>query len=321
MSTEAGKVQAQREAYGLTLAKLGEEQPEVVVLDADVSKSTRTTYFAEKFPERFFNFGIAEQNMMAAAAGMAACGLIPFVNTFSFLATFRAADQFWTSVVYPGLNVKVAASYGGVSDSYDGPTHQSITDIAWVRSLPNLVVVVPADAVEVEKALPVLARYPGPVWLRLARVATPIINGDEFQFHLGRAVVYREGRDVALIGCGVILYRVLEAARLLEDEGIRATVLSISTLKPLDKMAIIDAARQTGAIVTCEEHNVLGGLGAAVCETVCDVYPVPVTRLGFCDTFAESGGYDELLDKYGLSIEMIAETAKKMVQIKLKQGG
>lgn len=310
---------AQREAYGLALSELGAQIPEVTVLDADTSSSTRTIYFADKFPERFFNFGIAEQNMMAAAAGMAKCGLIPFVNSFSFLTTFRAADQFRSSIVYPGLNVKVVANYAGLSDSYDGPTHQETSDIAWVRSLPNLCVVVPADAVEAAKALPVIARHNGPVWLRLSRNPTPAIHTDDFEFKLGRATTLRQGGDVTLIGCGVILGRVLQAAEQLSSLGIESTVISLSTLKPLDEAAILEAARRTGAIVTCEEHNVIGGLGAAVCETVAGGCPVPVIRIGVPDTFADSGDYDQLLDKYGLGVPAIVEAGVKA--IRLKQDG
>lgn len=304
------KLVAQRDAYGLALVELGKANPNVVVLDADVSKSTKTVHFAKEFPERFFNFGIAEQNMMAAAAGMAKSGMIPFVNTFSFLATYRAADQLRSSVVYPKANVKIAATYGGLSDSFDGPTHQSIADLAMVRALPNLTVVVPADAVEVEKALPVLANYNGPVWFRLSRNPSPVIYGDDYKFAIGKASILQEGADLTLISLGTMLGRVLDAAALLRKEGINPTVLSISTLKPLDQESILTAARKTGALVTVEEHTILGGLGAAVCETVADQYPVPVKRVGIPDTFADTGPYEALLDKYGLSVQNIVTAAK-----------
>ncbi|NMB12473.1 MAG: transketolase family protein [Firmicutes bacterium] len=307
---------AQREAYGAGLVELGKANPNVAVLDADVSNSTRTLYFAKEFPGRFFNFGIAEQNMMAAAAGMAKGGLIPFVNTFSFLATYRAADQLRTSIVYPKLNVKVAATYGGLSDSFDGPTHQSIADVAMVRAMPNLTVVVPADAVEVAKALPVLAELNGPVWLRLSRNPSPVIYNDDFQFTLGKATVLREGTDLTLIGCGTISGRVLEAADLLGHEGLNPRVISISTLKPLDEEAILSAARETGAIVTVEEHSIVGGLGAAVSEVVADQYPCPVKRVGIPDTFADTGPYEELLDKFGLSVDNIVKAAKEALAMK-----
>lgn len=316
MSINEFKMVAQREAYGLALRELGREIPEIVVLDADVSKSTRTLYFAQQFPDRFFNFGIAEQNMMAAAAGMAKCGLVPLVNSFSFLATFRAADQFRSSVVYPSLNVKVVAHYAGVSDSFDGPTHQEISDIAWVRALPNLCVVVPADSVETVKALPIITQYNGPVWLRLSRNPTPVINSEQYEFKLGHAAIMRKGKDVTFISCGIVLARVLKAAEELAQQGIDAQVISIATLKPLDEVTIINAARTTGAIVTCEEHNIIGGLGAAVCETVTKSYPVPVIRLGIPDCFADTGDYDQLLDKYGLGMSTIMKAARDAIHLK-----
>ncbi|HHV94478.1 MAG TPA: transketolase family protein [Firmicutes bacterium] len=314
------KMIAQREAYGEALLDLGKANPNVVVLDADVSNSTRTVYFAEQFPGRFFNFGIAEQNMMAAAAGMAKCGLIPFVNTFSFLATYRAADQLRTSIVYPKANVKIAATYGGLSDSFDGPTHQSIADLAWVRALPDLTVVVPADAVEVRKALPVLAEVNGPVWLRLSRNPSPVVYGDDFEFTLGKAAVLREGTDVTLMSCGTVLERVLEAAARLVQDGVNPRVVSISTLKPIDKEAILAAARETGAIVTVEEHNIVGGLGAAVSEVVADQHPCPVKRVGIPDTFADTGPYDELLDRFGLAVDDIVQAAKAALALKKANG-
>ena len=309
---------AQREAYGKALVKLGEENHNIVVLDADVSKSTRTLYFEQAFPDRFFNFGIAEQNMMAAAAGMAKCGLIPFVNSFSFLTTYRAADQLRSSVVYPKLNVKVVAHYGGLSDSFDGPTHQSIADIAWVRALPGLCVVVPSDAVETEKALRAIVDYNGPVWLRLSRNPSPVIHGDDYEFTLSRACIEREGKDVTLISCGTVLDRVMQAAEVLQQQGIDAQIISVATLKPFDEEAIIKAARTTGAIVTCEEHNVIGGLGAAVCETVAKSCPVPVLRLGIPDCFADTGAYEGLLDQYGLGVENLVDKAKAAISLKRK---
>lgn len=306
----------QRETYGKGLVELGKEIDRIVVLDADVSKSTRTVYFSEAFPERFFNFGIAEQNMMAAAAGMAKCGLIPFVNTFSFLATYRAADQLRSSIVYPRANVKIVSHYGGLSDSYDGPTHQSIADIAWVRALPGLCVVVPSDSVEAEKALPVIAKYQGPVWFRLTRNPSPIVNSDTYEFKIGKACVKRKGKDVTLVSCGTVISRVLKAADDLEKEGIDAQVISVATLKPFDEEEIIKAARTTGAIVTCEEHNIIGGLGSAVCETVSKCCPIPVIPMGIPDCFADTGDYESLLDRYGLNVNEIVAAAKKAIEMK-----
>lgn len=303
-----------REAYGVKLVEIGKSLPEMVVLDADVSKSTRTVYFAKEFPERFFNFGIAEQNMMAAAAGMAATGLVPFVNSFSFLTTYRAADQFRTSVVYPGLGVIVVASYGGLSDSFDGPTHQTIADIAWVRALPGLNVIVPADSIEVIEALPVLASLKKPVWIRLCREKTPVINKSDYKFQLGKAVKFREGKDIALIGCGIAVARMLDVVNLLVDRGYDPLLLSIPTIKPLDEKAIIEAAQKTKKIITCEEHNIIGGLGSAVCEVIAKKCYAMVERIGIPDTFAESGSYNDLLDRYGLSVENILHASIKMIQ-------
>ena len=308
--------EAIREAYGLALLELGKVMPETVVLDADVSKSTRTVHFAKVFPERFINFGIAEQNMMCAAAGMATEGLIPFVNSFSFLTTYRAADQFRTSIVYPGLNVKIGANYGGLSDSYDGPTHQTVADIAWVRALPNLTVIVPSDAIEIKKAIPLIAKHNGPVWIRLCRAETEIIHSDNYDFKIGRAEIIRHGKDIALIGCGIAVPRIIKAAEQLTEKGYDPMLVSISTIKPIDEDIIIKAAKITGAIITCEEHNVSGGLGAAVSEVVAEEFPVRVKKMGIPDTFAESGDYEKLLDKYGLAVNAIAENAEKMIKEK-----
>jgi transketolase len=318
MNTKLLKSEAIREAYGMELARLGKTNPEIVVLDADVSKSTRTCYFAEEFPERFINFGIAEQNMMSAAAGMALAGLIPFVNSFCFLNTYRAADQFRTSIAYPNLHVIAAGTSGGLSDSLDGPTHQTVSDIAWVRAIPNVSVVVPTDAVEIEKALPVLIKHNGPVWLRLCREKTPVIHNSDYEFRLGKAEILRDGKDIALIGCGIAVPRLMDAAHELIGKGYDPMLISMPTIKPLDEDAIFYAARKTGAILTCEEHNIIGGLGAAVCETVTKKYPVPVLRLGVPDTFAESGGYDQLLDKYGLKVQDIIETSEELIKSKLR---
>lgn len=308
------KKEAIREAYGQELEKMGEQFPQLVVLDADVSKSTRTLYFARKFPERFINFGIAEQNMMAAAAGMATMGDIPVVNSFSFLTTYRAADQFRTSVVYPKLNVKVAANYGGLSDSFDGPTHQTVADISWVRALPGLVVFVPSDAEEMRKALPEVLRYSGPVWMRLCRAETEVYHGSSYQFQLGKAEVLKEGEDVTLVGCGVLMPRVIEAARELENQGISAQIVNVHTLKPLDKETLCKCAQKTGAVVTVEEHNVIGGLGSAVCEIVAEENLASVARVGIPDIFAESGPYETLLDRYGMSVKEIVGKALSVVK-------
>lgn len=308
------KKEAVREAYGQALASLAQKFPRLVVLDADVSKSTRSTLFAQACPERFINFGIAEQNMMAAAAGMAAMGDIPVVNSFSFLTTYRAADQFRTSIVYPGLNVKVAANYAGLSDSFDGPTHQTIADIAWVRALPNLTVLSISDGPEMRKALPQILRHQGPVWFRLCRAETQVVHDENYDFQLGKADLVRPGSDVSLIGTGVVLPRLLEAALQLATQGVEAEVLNIHTLKPLDAMAVRASAARTGCVVTVEEHNILGGLGGAVCEALSETGGAPVIRVGIPDTFAESGPYEELLDRYGLSGGHIVAAARRAME-------
>lgn len=313
--------EAIREAYGLELARLGREMPELLVLDADVSKSTRTLYFAKAFPDRFFNFGIAEQNMMAAAAGMSTIGFVPIVNTFSFLATYRAADQFRTSIVYPKLNVKVAATYGGLSDSYDGPTHQTVADIAWVRALPGLSVIVPSDAEEMRKALPAIIAHRGPVWFRLCRAETEVYHSADYQFRFGKSEIVRDGADVSIIGCGVVMPRILQAAAILSGKGIDPLVMNVPTLKPFDAEAVCAAARKTGLIVTVEEHNVIGGLGSAVCEAVAAENTASVIRLGIPDTFAESGPYDKLLDRYGLSVDGIVSAVERLANNRHKSWG
>ena len=305
-----------RDAYGRALADYGEVNPDVVVLDADVSASTRTRYFAERFPDRFFNLGVAEQGMIDVAVGLALGGKIPFANTFAFLISLRAAEQVRTCVCYARTNVKLAAGYGGLSDSKDGPTHQAICDLAVMRSLPNIVVMVVADAVEARKAVPVVAEYDGPVYLRLSRAEVPIIFDEDHILKIGEGVVLKDGGDVTLIGTGIMVGRCLEAAEALEKEDIKARVLEIHTLKPLDKNLIIKAARETGAIVTAEEHSVIGGLGGAVAETLSESYPVPIERVGIQDTFTESGPYFSLLEKYGLGVMDIVEAAKRAVSKK-----
>lgn len=303
---------AVREAYGLKIAELGLSNENIAVLDADVSKSTRTQHFSDQIPRRFYNMGIAEQNMMSVAAGMATIGVIPFVNSFSFLTTYRAADQFRTSIVYPGLNVKVMASYGGLSDSYDGPTHQTLADIAWVRALPNLTVIVPSDSVEMEKVLPEIINHNGPVWVRICRAETSVIHKQDYEFKIGKAEIIREGKDVSIISCGVVLDRVLKAADKLIEKGIDPMIINMPTIKPLDEEVIKKASKTTSGIVTVEEHNILGGLGAAVSEVVTKYNPTRIERIGIPDTFAESGAYDELLEKYGLGIDNIVSAAESI---------
>ena len=319
MKIAAEKI-AIRDAFGQALLELGRENDKVIVLDADVSHSTKTIKFKEKFPDRFFNIGVAEANMMNIAAGLATCGFIPFVSTFSFLACLRAGEQIRTSIAYPELNVKIAAGFAGLSDSYDGTTHQSVCDIAIARSIPNLTVIVVADAQETKIAVPAIAQYKGPVFFRLSRAEVPVIFDKDHQFEIGKANILREGSDVTLIATGVMVVRVLEAADKLENEGVSAGVLEIHTIKPLDERIVLQAAEKTKAIVTAEEHSILGGLGSAVAELLVKHYPVPLEMVGILDVFAESGGYEELLDKYGMGVTDIVKAAKAVLERKKRWG-
>ena len=306
-----------RDAFGRALVKLGEENKQVVVLDADVSTSTRTAFFKDKFPDRFFNFGVAEGNMMDAAAGMALVGKIPFASTFSSLASLRALEQIRTSIAYPKLNVKIAGGYGGLSDFKDGPTHHSICDLAIIRSIPNMTLIVPADAIETEKAVYMVAQYEGPVYLRLSRAEVPVIFDKNYKMEIGKGNLLKEGKDITLIATGIMVARVLEAARLLENkEKIDVRVIEIHTLKPIDVNIITQAAEETGALVTAEEHSIIGGLAGAVAEVIVENNPVPMERVGIKDTFAESGEYNSLLEKYGMGLKNIIDAVKKVIQRK-----
>ncbi|MCD6317578.1 transketolase family protein [Candidatus Aerophobetes bacterium] len=306
-----------RDAYGDALVQLGKNNRKVVVLDADVSHATRTNKFAQEFPDRFFNFGVAEQNMMGVAAGLAIEGWIPFVNTFSFLACLRAGDQLRTSIAYPKLNVKIAAHHGGLSNFSDGVTHQSIFDLALVRSIPNMTVIVVADAYETKKAVQAIAEWKGPVFLRLSKAEVPLIFDEDHEFIIGKGNLLKEGTDITIVCTGVMVSRSMEAAERLEKQGINSRVIEIHTLKPIDKDIILNAAKETKAIVTVEEHSIYGGLGGAVAELLSREHPVPLEIVGIQDTFAESArSYDELLDKYALGISDIVEAVNRAVQRK-----
>ncbi|MDD4588116.1 MAG: transketolase family protein [Heliobacteriaceae bacterium] len=307
---------ATRDAYGKTLVELGREMPDLVVLDADLAKSTKTIEFAKTYPERFFDMGIAEQNMMGTAAGLATVGKIPFASSFAMFATGRAFEQVRNSIAYPRLNVKVAATHAGISVGEDGVSHQTVEDIALMRVLPNLTVVVPADGVEAAGAVRWAAAYQGPVYLRLGRLAVPVINGPEYRFEWGRAVTLRSGEDVTIIAVGLMVAAALEAGELLAAEGIRAAVLNMHTVKPLDTAAVAAAVKNTGCIVTAEEHSVIGGLGGAVAEVLAEHCPAPLERVGLRDTFGESGKPEALLAKYGLTAAAVAAAAKKAIRRK-----
>lgn len=313
------KMVATRDAYGEALVELGKENPRVVVLDADLSKSTKTVEFKKHFPERFFNLGIAEQNMVGTAAGLAAAGKIPFCSTFAIFATGRAFEQVRNSVAYSRLNVKIAATHAGITVGEDGGSHQSVEDIALMRVLPNMTVFVPADAWETRAAVRAAAEIVGPVYIRLGRPKVPVLHEDGCPgFVPGRAMVMRQGKDATVIACGVMVAAALEAAARLAGEGLSVRVLNMHTVKPLDEEAVLAAARETGAIVTAEEHSVIGGLGGAVAEVVCENHPVPVLRVGLPDIFGESGTPEELMQKYGLTAENIAEKVRKAVKLKGK---
>ncbi|SHE65962.1 transketolase family protein [Desulforamulus putei] len=304
---------ATRDAYGQELVRLGADNKDVVVLDADLSKSTKTHDFMKNYPDRFFNMGIAESNMMATAAGLAAVGKIPFASTFAVFATGRAFEQIRNSICYPRLNVKIAATHAGVTVGEDGGSHQSVEDIAIMRALPGMTVFVPADAVETAAAIRAAAEIKGPVYIRLGRSGVPVLHGEDFKFIPGEAVTLREGTDVALIATGIMVAVALEAAETLAAEGISALVLDVHTIKPLDIFAVVEAARKCGAVVTAEEHSIIGGLGSAVAETLSEHHPVPMQRIGVRDTFGESGKPEELLQHFGLTATHIAEAARKVI--------
>lgn len=307
---------ATREAYGEILKELGEKYENIVVLDADLSKSTKTAVFAKAFPQRFFNVGIAEQNLMGVGAGLAAGGKIPFVSTFAMFAAGRAFEQIRNSICYPKLNVKIAATHAGLTVGEDGASHQSVEDISLMRSIPNMTVIVPADAEETRKAIRFAAEYNGPVYIRLGRMSVPDLFGSDYVFEHGRAVQLADGKDVTLIATGIMVGTAQEAAGQLQQAGISARVLNIHTIKPIDREAVIRAASETGAVVTCEEHSIIGGLGSAVAEVLVENNPVPMERVGIGDTFGESGTPAALLKKYHLSAEDIVLAAKKAISRK-----
>ena len=300
-----------RQAYGEVLVKLGKESKDVVVLEADLSKSTMTAYFQKEFPERHINVGIAEADMMATAAGIATTGKIPFASTFAHFAAGRAFDQIRNSIVYPNLNVKICPTHAGVSLGEDGGSHQSVEDVALMRSLPGMVVLSPADAVETGKMIAAVAEYEGPVYVRLGRLNIPVIYDDNYEFKIGKAHTLRDGNDVAIIAVGLMVYEALEAAKLLETEGISARVINMSTIKPLDEETVLKAAKECKFIVTSEEHSVIGGLGSAVSEYLSGVYPTKVIRHGINDVFGQSADGDTMLNNYNLRAKDIAEVVLK----------
>jgi transketolase len=309
-----------RQAYGEALVELGRERKDVVALTADVCNSDFSYMFEAAYPDRFINVGIAEQALVDVAVGLAKSGRVPVANTFAFLFATRALEMIRTHLCYGEANVKLAGAYGGVSDSFDGPTHHAITDIAILRSLPRMTIVVAADSTAAGKLLPQVAAWPGPVYFRLCRNEVPQIFSEEYQPVIGRGVTLMDGSDVTIIGCGVLLSRAIQAAQDLAADGIRARVVEMHTVKPLDGELVERCAVETGAMVTVEEHSVIGGLGGAVAERLAETRPVPLERIGLADTFAETGPYGELLDKYGMSVDAIAAAAKRAIARKRAQG-
>ena len=305
-----------RHAYGHALAALGQTYEQLVVLDADVSASTQSHFFAAAHPDRFFNVGIAEPGMIDVAVGLALCGKLPVVNTFAFLVALRCAEQVRSHLSYGGANVKLAAGYAGLSDSFDGPTHHSITDLAVMRAMPGMAIVVPADAAEMERLLPQVLDWPGPVYFRLSRAEVPVVFDASHAPEIGKGVVLRDGSDVAIVNTGVLLQRCLDAVDALAGRGISARLINLHTVKPIDEELLCRAAGETGALVTVEEHSVVGGVGGAVAELLATRCPTPLERVGLQDRYAESGPYDSMLDRYGMAVEDIVAAAERAVSRK-----
>lgn len=304
---------ATRESYGIALVELGRENKNVVVLDADLSKSTKTADFKKEFNNRFFNVGIAEQNLMGMSAGFANIGYIPFASTFAVFATGRAFEVIRNSICYPKMNVKIAATHAGITVGEDGGSHQSIEDIALMTSLPNMTVIVPADHREVMQATKAAAKMEGPVYLRFGRCNTEDVFDDSYEFEIGKGVELRSGNDVAIIATGIMVPKAIEASKKLKLRGIEARVINISTIKPIDREIIIKAARETKGIVTAEEHSVIGGLGAMVSRVVCDESPTMVKLVGINDMFGQSGTPDELMEKYNLTVDEIINKVNEIL--------
>ncbi len=305
----------QRQAYGMALADYGDINPDVVVLDADVSSSTLTSYFAQRHPTRFFNLGVTEASMVDVGVGLALGGMIPFVNTFAALLTLRACEQIRTCVAYAHTNLKLVGGYAGLSDYKDGPTHFAINDMALMRAMPNMAVIAPADNVEAAKMVRAIAEYDGPVYMRISRADVSDVFDDSLQVEIGRGITVRQGSDVTLISTGYMLGRCLLAADALARDGISARVLSMATIKPLDVDLVCRAAAETGAIITAEDHTILGGLGSAVAEALAAHQPTPIEYVGLADTFAETGpDTDTLMDAWGLSVDDLVRAGRRVLE-------
>ena len=315
MAENVTKKIATRESYGNTLVALGAENPNVVVLDADLAAATKTGVFQKVYPDRHINCGIAEGNMIGVAAGLATAGKIPFVSSFAMFVAGRAFEQVRNSIGYPHLNVKIGASHAGITVGEDGASHQCNEDIALMRSIPGMVVMCPADDIEAKAAVRAAAEYEGPVYMRFGRAACPVINDKpDYKFEIGKGTVLREGRDLTIVATGICVGNALEAAEMLEAEGISAEVINICTIKPLDEELIVNSAKKTGRVVTAEEHSVIGGLGSAVCDALCKLYPVPVMKIGMQDIFGESASAAVLVEKYKLDGKGIYEQIKDFLK-------
>ena len=299
-----------RDAYGDALLELGERNKDIVALDADLAVSTRTAIFGTKFPERFFDMGVAEQNTIGVAAGLAACGKIPFVSTFAMFGTGRAWEQIRNTVCYNNLNMKIVFSHAGITVGEDGSSHQALEDLALMRPIPNMVVIVPCDAMEIQQAVIAACAYKGPVYIRMGRSKVPCLNL-KGKFKIGKARVLRDGKDIAIVACGIMVEKALAAAEILEKEGRSVAVINMHTIKPLDSEIIAKYARKVKRFVACEEHMVTGGLGSAVAEALSQSYPLPLERIGIKDRFGQSGKPDDLIKEYGLSVRHIVAACKK----------
>ena len=307
-----------RDVYGKVLAALGETNRDIVALSADLAGSTKVSEFGKKFVDRFFNIGVAEQDMMGMAAGLAAAGKIPFASTFAIFATGRAWEQIRQSICFPKLNVKIVATHGGITVGPDGASHQSCEDIGLMRGLPNMQIIVPCDGHETKSVIEFAAKHKGPLYVRLSREKFPLIYDENCSFEIGKASVVREGNDLTFVMCGIMVHIALDAAKILDEEGIKARVINSSSIKPLDKNLILAAAEETGAIITGEEHSIINGLGSAVAELLSENCPVPLKRIGIEDRFGKSGSSAELMEHYGLTSEALVKAARSI--LKKKQG-
>ena len=304
-----------RAEYGKTLVELGKKNPNIVALDADLSCSSQTAMFGKEFPERFFNMGIAEQDAMTTAAGLSTTGKIPFVSTFAMFATGRAWEQIRNSICYPRFNVKIVATHGGITVGEDGASHQALEDIAIMRDIPNMMVIVPADCTETREVIKFAAEYDGPVYIRLARTNVPnLFDPETYKFDPKKALVVKEGKDVTLVTNGETLVEALDCAQLLENDGISAEIIHMPVVKPVDAQTLVKSAKKTNHVITIENHSIIGGLGSAVCETLCENYPVKVKRIGINDQFGQSGEQRELMNFYGLTGEKLAQTIKNYLK-------